>query len=114
MVLWRLLLLLLRLFLSNMVQLLLLVLLLLLLLPLLPSSVRVPDNQQQVLHTAAATAGFASQLVSIEGSYSCPHRCSCTAGTIAAAPMPASDVQSPAVAAPAGPDRCQAPLCSCR
>jgi hypothetical protein len=70
MMLWLLRLLLL-LFLNSMMELVLLKLLLPLLLPLLSSSMRVPDNQQQVLHAAAATARLACQLMSVEGSNSC-------------------------------------------
>jgi hypothetical protein len=78
---------------SNMLKLLLLAVLLLL--PLLPRSVLVPDHQQQVLHTAAASS-FTCQLIGVESGHSCPHRRCCTAAPAAAAQTTTSDVQRPA------------------
>jgi hypothetical protein len=67
----------------------------LLLLPLLPHSVLVPDHQEQILHTAAASS-FTCQLMGVQGSRRCPHRRCCTAATAAAAQRATSDVQRPA------------------
>jgi hypothetical protein len=78
---------------SNMLKLLLLAILLLL--SVVPRPVLVPDHQQQVLHTAAASS-FTRQLMGIQGGHSCPHRRCCTAATAAAAQTATSDVQRPA------------------